>query len=107
VISLSVNFWKYWILISIAVPKLEKALFHKCQLSKKCIFTKTQIKSLTLLRLNQKQENRKLAELSTILLILEIEKIKAWQAYQSLNGDIKINGKRKSRLNSKTDKERI
>jgi len=48
-----------------------------------------------------------LAELSTILPILESEELKVWQVFQSLNGDIKINGKRKSRLNSKTDKERI
>jgi len=52
-------------------------------------------------------ENRKFAELSTILPILESEELKAWQAFQSSNGYIKINGKRKSRLNSKTDKERI
>ena len=49
----------------------------------------TQIKKLKLLRLNQKHENRKLAELSIILPILESEELKAWQAYQSLNGDIK------------------
>jgi len=89
------------------VPKHKNALFYKSQVSRKCIFTKTQIKTLTLLRLNQKHENRKLAELSTILPILESEELKAWQAFQSLNGDIKINCKRKSRLNSKTDKERI
>ena len=89
------------------MPKLENDLSYKCQMFRKCIFTKTQKKTLTLLRLNQKHENRKLAELSTILPILESEELKAWQAFQSLNGDIKINGKRKSRLNSKTDKERI
>ena len=73
----------------------------------KMFFIKTHIKTLTLLRLNQMHENRKFAELSTILPILESEELKAWQAFQSSNGYIKINGKRKSRLNSKTDKERI
>ena len=67
----------------------------------------TQIQTLKLLKFNQKQENRKLAELNIILPILESEELKAWQACQSLNGDIKVNGKRKSRLNLKIDKERI
>ena len=48
----------------------------------------TQIKTLKLLKFNQKHENRKLAELNIILLILESEELKAWQAYQSLNGDV-------------------
>jgi len=44
----------------------------------------TQKETLKLLKFNPKHENRKLAELNIILLILESEELKAWQAYQSL-----------------------
>ena len=88
-------------------PNVKSLFFSNAKYPENQLSTLTQMKTLKLLTLNQKHEFRKLAELSVILSNLECQELKAWQTCQSLNGDIKINGKRKPYLNSKTDKERI